>query len=136
MASENKFLFGMIGLGTMGRNLLLNMADHGFAVAGYDKDAKQVALLAEESKDVETKGFTDIKEFVQSLKSPRALMMLVPAGKIVDDVIAELIPLLDKGDIIIDGGNSHFHDTERRDVLLKEKGLHFFGMGISGGEEG
>ena len=136
MESGKEFLFGMIGLGTMGRNLLLNMADHGFAVAGYDKDAKQVATFAAESKGLETKGFTDIKEFIQSLKSPRTLMMLVPAGKIVDDVIAELIPLLSKGDIIIDGGNSHFHDTERRDLFLKDKGLHFFGMGISGGEEG
>ncbi|MEO8148319.1 MAG: NADP-dependent phosphogluconate dehydrogenase [Bacteroidia bacterium] len=136
MRSDRQFLFGMIGLGTMGRNLLLNMADHGFAVAGYDKDAKQVAVLAEESKGGKTEGFIVLEEFIQSLKIPRTLMMLVPAGKIVDDVIAELIPLLDKGDIIIDGGNSHFHDTERRDILLQEKGLHFFGMGISGGEEG
>ncbi|MEP7265495.1 MAG: NADP-dependent phosphogluconate dehydrogenase [Bacteroidota bacterium] len=136
MAADKQFLFGMIGLGTMGCNLLLNMADHGFAVSGYDKDANKVALLLKESKGGSTKGFTDIKEFIQNLKSPRTLMMLVPAGKIVDDVIAELIPLLDKGDIIIDGGNSHFHDTERRDILLNEKGLHFFGMGISGGEEG
>ncbi len=136
MATNKEFLFGMIGLGTMGRNLLLNMTDHGFNVAGYDKNAEQLAMLANESKGSATKGFTDIKEFVQSLKVPRTIMMLVPAGKIVDDVITELIPLLDKGDIIIDGGNSHFRDTERRDTLLQENGLHFFGMGISGGEEG
>ncbi len=136
MATDKEFLFGMIGLGTMGRNLLLNMTDHGFNVAGYDKNAEQLAMLANESKGSATKGFTDIKEFVQSLKVPRTIMMLVPAGKIVDDVITELIPLLDKGDIIIDGGNSHFRDTDRRDTLLQENGLHFFGMGISGGEEG
>ncbi len=125
----------MIGLGTMGSNLLLNIADHGFAAAGFDKSEEQVKKLNDlENENV--KGFTDIKEFVGSLKSPRTLMMLVPAGKIVDDVIEELLPLLDKGDIIIDGGNSHFTDTEVRAAELDKKGLHFFGMGISGGEEG
>ncbi len=128
--------FGMIGLGTMGRNLLLNMGDHGVAGAGYDKDATKGALLEEEGKQVKVKGFTDIKAFTASLKSPKAIMMLVPAGKIVDDVIAELLPLLEKGDILIDGGNSHFTDTNRRVDYLESKGLHFFGMGISGGEEG
>ena len=127
----------MIGLGTMGRNLLLNMADHGFAVAGYDKNPAQSELLHKEATPGTTvQGFTDIAPFVASLKSPRAIMMLVPAGKIVDSVIADLLPLLDKGDIIIDGGNSHFTDTALRDAALQEKGLHFFGMGISGGEEG
>jgi 6-phosphogluconate dehydrogenase len=128
--------FGMIGLGTMGRNLLLNMADHGYKVAGHDKDEKKTALLGTESKKENIKGFSSIHEFVDSLKKPRAIMMLVPAGKIVDNVIEELIPLLDKGDLVIDGGNSHFTDTNRRVELLKGKGLHFFGMGISGGEEG
>lgn len=136
MSTDKNYTLGMIGLGTMGCNLLLNMADHGFAVAGYDKDSKKVALLEEEGKGKPVKGFTDINSFVKSLKSPRAIMMLVPAGKIVDDVIRELVPVLDKGDIIIDGGNSHFTDTERRYADLKNKGLHFFGMGISGGEEG
>lgn len=120
----------------MGRNLLLNMADHGFAVAGYDKNPAQSVLLETEGAGTKVKGFTEIEAFVASLKSPRAIMMLVPAGKIVDSVIAELVPLLDKGDIIIDGGNSHFTDTTRRDVELQALGLHFFGMGISGGEEG
>jgi 6-phosphogluconate dehydrogenase len=132
----DQFTFGMIGLGTMGRNLLLNMADHGFAVAGYDKNPAQSVLLETEGAGTIVKGFTEIEAFVASLKSPRAIMMLVPAGKIVDSVIAELVPLLDKGDIIIDGGNSHFTDTTRRDVELQALGLHFFGMGISGGEEG
>ncbi len=132
----DKYNFGMIGLGTMGRNLLLNMGDHGVAGAGYDKDATKGALLEEEGKGLKVKGFTDIKEFTASLTSPRAIMMLVPAGKIVDSVIEELLPLLDKGDILIDGGNSHFTDTNRRVEYLESKGLHFFGMGISGGEEG
>lgn len=135
-ATTDKYAFGMIGLGVMGRSLLLNMADHGFAVAGHDKDAGKVASLNDEAGDRQAKGFGDVKEFIQSLTTPRAIMMLVPAGKIVDDVIEELTPLLDKGDILIDGGNSHFTDTNRRVELLEAKGLHFFGMGVSGGEEG
>jgi 6-phosphogluconate dehydrogenase len=132
----DKYDFGMIGLGTMGRNLLLNMADHGVAGAGFDKDATKGAQLEKEGAGNKVKGFSDVKEFTQSLKSPKAIMMLVPAGKIVDDVIEELLPLLDKGDILIDGGNSHFTDTNRRVDYLESKGLHFFGMGVSGGEEG
>ncbi len=128
--------FGMIGLGTMGRNLLLNMADHGYAVSGYDKNTSQVTLFEKEGKNKKVKGFTDLADFVQNLQKPRAVMMLVPAGKIVDTVIAELLPLLDQGDLIIDGGNSYFTDTNRRATALEKKGLHFFGMGISGGEEG
>lgn len=134
--TPNKYAFGMIGLGTMGRSLLLNMADHGYAVAGHDKDAAKVTSLNEEGKDKHVKGFGDVKEFIQSLTTPRAIMMLVPAGKIVDSVIEELTPLLEKGDILIDGGNSHFTDTNRRVEELEAIGLHFFGMGISGGEEG
>ncbi len=134
--TPDKYAFGMIGLGTMGRSLLLNMADHGFAVAGHDKDAAKVASLNEEGKDYAVKGFGDAKEFIQSLTTPRAIMMLVPDGKIVDSVIEELTPLLEKGDILIDGGNSHFTDTNRRVEELEAIGLHFFGMGVSGGEEG
>lgn len=128
--------FGMIGLGTMGRNLLLNMADHGVAGAGFDKDPAKGTLLEQEANGSLVKGFNDITSFVQSLKSPRSIMMLVPAGAIVDSVIEELLPLLNQGDILIDGGNSHFTDTNRRADYLEQKGFHFFGMGISGGEEG
>ena len=134
--STGKYDFGMIGLGTMGRSLLLNMGDHGVAGAGYDKDGSKGKLLEEEDKNGNLKGFSDVKEFIASLKSPRAIMMLVPAGNIVDSVIEELLPLLDKGDILIDGGNSHFTDTNRRVDYLEAKGFHFFGMGVSGGEEG
>jgi 6-phosphogluconate dehydrogenase len=134
--TPDKYDFGMIGLGTMGRNLLLNMGDHGVKGAGFDTDASKGQLLEKESTHHNLKGFSDVKLFVQSLKTPRAIMMLVPAGKIVDDVIGELLPLLDKGDILIDGGNSHFTDTNRRVDELEAKGFHFFGMGISGGEEG
>jgi len=112
------------------------MGDHGVAGAGYDKDASKGRLLEDEGTHGNVKGFSDIKEFTASLKSPKAIMMLVPAGKIVDSVIEELLPLLDKGDILIDGGNSHFTDTNRRVDYLEAKGFHFFGMGVSGGEEG
>src|SRR6201996_1945382 len=134
--TTDKYDFGMIGLGTMGRNLLLNMGDHGVKGAGFDTDASKGQLLEQESTHHNLKGFSDVKLFVESLKTPRAIMMLVPAGKIVDAVIAELVPILQKGDIIIDGGNSHFTDTNRRVDYLEGKGLHFFGMRISGGEEG
>lgn len=135
MQSEN-YELGMIGLGVMGRNLLLNMSDHGFKVAGYDKDATKVADLGKEKVKGVVKAFNVLPEFINSLQKPRAVMLLVPAGKIVDSVIEEITPLLDKGDLIIDGGNSYFTDTNRRAELLKSKGLHFFGMGVSGGEEG
>jgi 6-phosphogluconate dehydrogenase len=135
-STTKEFQFGMIGLGTMGRNLLLNMADHGFSVAGYDKLPAQITLLEKEGKGKNVKGFTELGQFVQSLQTPRAVMMLVPAGPIVDSVIEELSPLLEKGDIIVDGGNSKFTDTESRAAALAAQGLHFFGMGISGGEDG
>jgi len=128
--------FGMIGLGTMGRNLLLNMAEHGIAGAGFDVDPVKSDLLAREAGDAAVKGFTGLQPFIQSLRSPRAIMMLVPAGQAVDEVIGELLPFLNSGDILIDGGNSHFTDTGRRADYLSSRGLHFFGMGISGGEEG
>ncbi len=136
MTEEKPCVFGMIGLGTMGRNLLLNMADHGFKVAGYDKNPSQVNALQVEGAGKPVTGYTDLHSFANSLASPKAMMMLVPAGKIVDDVIAEFLPLLKPGDIFIDGGNSHFSDTMRRDTALEKLGIHFFGMGISGGEEG
>lgn len=135
MKGDN-YVFGMIGLGTMGRSLLLNMADHGYKVAGHDKDEKKVVALHQEAGKGNVKGFSSVNEFIESLQSPRAIMMLVPAGKIVDAVIEEVAPLLEPGDLLIDGGNSHFTDTNRRVEWLKGKGLHFFGMGISGGEEG
>jgi 6-phosphogluconate dehydrogenase len=111
---ESIYSFGMIGLGTMGRSLLLNMADHDFTVAGYDTNKTQVALLEKEAENKPVKAFDSLPLFVQSLQKPRSIMMLVPAGKIVDSVIEDLIPLLEKGDILIDAGNSHFTDTNRR----------------------
>ncbi|HEY4337951.1 MAG TPA: NADP-dependent phosphogluconate dehydrogenase [Puia sp.] len=135
--ANNSFKFGMIGLGVMGRNLLLNMADHGFAVVGFDKDAQKGATLESSATSGTTvKGVTTLAEMVQLLEKPRRMMMLVPAGKPVDDVINDLLPLLDKGDIVIDGGNSHYTDTLRRVKFMEGKGFHFMGVGVSGGEHG
>src|ERR1700755_2890399 len=106
--ANNSFKFGMIGLGVMGRNLLLNMADHGFAVVGFDLDAQKTATLeSSASPGTTVKGVNTLAEMTQSRKKPRRLMMLVPAGKPVDNVLHDLAPLLEKGDIVIDGGNSH-----------------------------
>jgi 6-phosphogluconate dehydrogenase len=127
---------GMIGLGVMGRNLLLNMADHGFSVAGYDKDPTKVEALRKESGERKIRGAENIVDFVALLRKPRAVMMLVPAGAPVDSVIKDLSPHLDKGDLIIDAGNSYFKDTDVRSGNLKAKGIHFLGVGVSGGEEG
>ena len=129
--------FGMIGLGTMGRNLLLNIADHGFSATGFDRDASKGALLeSSASAGTTVKAAASLQEMTASLKTPRKVMMLVPAGPIVDAVIKDLLPLTSPGDIIIDGGNSHFTDTLRRLDELKDKQIHFVGMGVSGGEEG
>lgn len=135
METDKKKSFGVIGLGTMGLNLLENLADKGYACAGYDIDDKKVEQLNELNGSL-ISGYTSINDFVGSLSTPKTVMMLVPAGDIVDDVIQQLLPLLDKGSIIIDGGNSHFTDTERRNTELESKGYHFIGMGVSGGEEG
>jgi 6-phosphogluconate dehydrogenase len=127
---------GMIGLGVMGRNLLLNMADHGYSVAGYDKDLIKVDALAKEAGKRNVEGVRSLGDMLGSLVAPRAIMMLVPAGKPVDAVIDSLLPHLTKGDILIDGGNSHFRDTDRRIAALAPKGIAFLGVGISGGEAG
>lgn len=128
--------FGMVGLGTMGRNLVLNIADHGFEVCGYDRDETQRQITEEEGKGKPVTTAASPAELVLKLRAPRVIMLLVPAGKVVDIVIQELVPLLSNGDIIIDGGNSHFIDTERRYQDLHNSGIHFIGMGVSGGEDG
>lgn len=134
---ENTYDFGLIGLGVMGRNFILNVADNNFSAMGYDLDQEKVNALIEEGKDTKRVNATsDIQQFVNSLSQPRKIMLLVPAGKIVDSVIESLLPHLDKNDLIIDGGNSFFTDTDRREAYLKEKGIHFFGSGVSGGAKG
>ncbi len=127
---------GMVGLGVMGRNFLLNLADHGFQLAGYDKDISKVNALREESKQKEIHTAVNIKDFIGLLRQPRVVMMLVPAGAPVDSVISDLLEYLKPGDLIIDAGNSYFKDTDLRAGKLSEKGIQFMGVGISGGEEG
>ncbi|MFN2458748.1 MAG: NADP-dependent phosphogluconate dehydrogenase [Chitinophagaceae bacterium] len=137
MNTNQQFDFGMIGIGVMGSNLLLNLADHGFAVIGFDlKPERGKALEAAAKEGTVVKGVNNLAEMVLALKKPRKIMMLVPAGKPVDDVISNLLPYLEKGDIVIDGGNSFFKDTLHRIEYLQDKGIHFFGMGVSGGELG
>ena len=134
---KNTYDFGLVGLGVMGRNFILNVADNGFSAFGNDLDTEKVNALIQEGGDTnKVNASTDAKTFVAALSTPRKIMLLVPAGKIVDAVIESLLPLLDEGDIIIDGGNSFFTDTDRRDAYLAEKGIHFFGAGVSGGAKG
>jgi 6-phosphogluconate dehydrogenase len=126
----------MVGLGTMGRNFLLNVAEHGFSCAGFDIDAAKRELLLAEASGLNVAAAGSLVEFINALERPRRIMLLVPAGKITDAVISDLLPHLETGDIVIDGGNSHFLETERREILLSEKGIEFIGVGVSGGEEG
>ncbi len=127
----------LIGLAVMGENLVLNMESKGFTVAVYNRTAEKVtAFTAGRARGKKIIGAYSLKELVGSLKKPRKVMLMVKAGKPVDDFIHKLIPLLEKGDIIIDGGNSHFSDTIRRTKEVEEKGLFYVGAGVSGGEEG
>jgi len=131
-----KYNIGMIGLGVMGRNLVLNMADHGFSVAGYDLDPAKVNALRSEAGDRPVKGAASHPEFFGLLRAPRTVMMLVPAGAPVDSVIRAALPHLEPDDLLVDAGNSHFKDTERRAEYLAERHIHYLGVGISGGESG
>ena len=130
------FDFGLVGLGVMGRNFLLNVADHHFCAIGLDTDSQKVANLKDEGHSDGIEGTLDKVAFINKLVRPRKIMLLVPAGRPVDQVIDDLLPLLDSGDLIIDGGNSHFEDTNRRFTSLKSKGIYFMGVGVSGGSEG
>jgi 6-phosphogluconate dehydrogenase len=128
---------GLIGLAVMGQNLVLNMNDHGFKVAVYNRTTSKVdEFLEGPAKNTQVVGTHSLEELVDSLESPRKVMLMVKAGTVVDQYIDDLIPLLSAGDIIIDGGNSLFTDTNRRTQYLQEKGLLYVGTGVSGGEEG
>ena len=128
---------GLIGLAVMGENLVLNMESKGFTVAVYNRTVQRVTDFVEgRAKGKNIIGTYSLEELVDSLKTPRKVMLMVKAGQPVDDFIERLIPLLDKGDIIIDGGNSHFEDTNRRTKRVEEAGLLYIGTGVSGGEEG
>lgn len=128
---------GLIGLAVMGQNLVLNMNDHGFKVAVYNRTTSKVdEFLEGPAKGTQIVGAYSLQELVDSLEAPRMVMLMVKAGSVVDQYIEDLIPLLSQGDIIIDGGNSLFTDTNRRTAYLAEKGLLYIGTGVSGGEEG
>ena len=131
-----KFDFGLVGLGVMGRNFILNVAENGFSSIGLSSSEEKIKLLKEEGKDFDIDGTQSDKVFIDSLSTPRKIMLLVPAGNPVDSMIDRLLPLLDYGDLIIDGGNSHFGDTERRFKFLESKKINFIGAGVSGGSKG
>jgi 6-phosphogluconate dehydrogenase len=128
--------FAIVGLGTMGRNLALNVEEHGFAVAVWNLETEWTDAFVKEHPQGRFAGAKTLQALVADLERPRRIMMMIPAGAPVDEMIGKLAPMLDADDIIIDGGNSHFADTRRREAALRDKGLHFVGCGVSGGEEG
>ena len=128
--------FAMVGLGTMGRNLALNIEEHGFPMAVWNLETEWVDKFLSDHPGAKFTGAKTLPELVAALDRPRRIMMLIPAGAPVDQMIDKLAPLLDQGDILIDGGNSWFQDTRRREAALRAKGVHFVGCGVSGGEEG
>ena len=128
---------GLIGLAVMGENLAMNMASHGFTVAVYNRSTEKVdAFLSGRGAGKSFLGCHSPEELVAALEKPRRIFMMVKAGAAVDALIAQLLPLLDAGDILIDGGNSHYPDTIRRTAALESRGFLYVGCGVSGGEEG
>lgn len=127
---------GIVGLSVMGRSLALNMADHGIRVAGYNRSRAVTEEVVRQHPHENLTPFYSLDELVAALTRPRRIMLMIQAGAPVDVVIRQLEPLLEQGDIILDGGNSFFEDTRRRSAALAEKGIQYFGVGISGGEEG
>lgn len=135
--SDSKADIALIGLAVMGQNLILNMNDHGFVVCAYNRTTEKVdSFLKNEAKGTKVIGAHSLEEMVAKLKKPRRVMMLVKAGNAVDGFIDKLVPLLEEGDIIIDGGNSEYQDTRRRCKALQAKGILYVGSGVSGGEDG
>lgn len=132
----SKQQIGVIGLAVMGKNLALNIESRGYSVAAYNRTSAKTKAFIEENPGKNLKGTYSIEEFVSSLEVPRKIIIMVQAGPATDATIESLLPHLDEGDIIIDGGNAHFPDTQRRNKALAEKGIRFIGAGVSGGEEG
>lgn len=127
---------GVVGLAVMGKNLAYNIADHGFLVSVYNRSPAKTQIAIEEYKNKGLKGFFEIKDFVESLESPKKILLMVKAGDSVDQTIEQLLPYLTDGDLILDGGNSYYQDTIRRTDYLNKKNIKFLGVGVSGGEEG
>ena len=139
---QKKSALGVVGLGVMGTALARNISRNGHSISLYNRHVIDIEMyVAKEKKESyaefeSAEAFDDIAAFIQSLERPRKIILMINAGRAVDDVIDQLVPLLDKGDLIIDGGNSHFRDTERRSIVLHQQGILYIGCGISGGEEG
>lgn len=131
-----KQAIGVIGLAVMGRNLALNIESRGYAVSVFNRSREKTDELIAEFPGRNLVPTYTLEEFVASLETPRRILMMVKAGEATDATIASLKPLLEKGDVLIDGGNTHFTDTIRRNQELAQSGLHFIGTGVSGGEEG
>ena len=127
---------GLVGLGVMGENLALNLERHGFSVAGFDLDASKRENFAQRTRGLRAQAAATLAELVASLSVPRRLWLMVPAGAAVDQVLAQLTPLLSPGDVLIDGGNTLYTDTQRRIAALQGSGILYVGAGVSGGEEG
>jgi 6-phosphogluconate dehydrogenase len=136
MSTQGKSEFGVIGLAVMGRNLALNINDHGFSVAAWNLEQPMTDKFLAENQGRTLTGTKSLAELVGALERPRRILMMIMAGKPVDSVLEQLKPILDKGDIVIDGGNTHFQETRRREADLSKLGINFVGMGVSGGEEG
>jgi 6-phosphogluconate dehydrogenase len=135
-AKAKQAQFGMIGLGVMGRNLALNVEEHGFPVAVWNLETEWVSSFVNENQSKQFIGTKSLEEFIAALERPRRIMMMIKAGPPVDMTCEKLKPMLEEGDIVIDGGNSHYKDTQRREADLRAAGLCFVGCGVSGGEEG
>lgn len=134
-----KSFVGLYGLGVMGQSLALNMASKSYSVSVFNKfdyERLTVPFIEQKGKKFKIQGFPTLKEFVNSLERPRKVILMVTAGKAIDEILEEMIPLLDKGDIVADCGNSYFKDTMRREADCEKKGIYFFGVGVSGGEKG
>jgi 6-phosphogluconate dehydrogenase len=136
MSSLDKQQIGVAGIGVMGKSLALNFESKGFSVSIYDLSSEKVKETLEENQGKKLYGTTNLEEFLDSLERPRKILIMVPAGAITDKAIESLVPHLEKGDILIDGGNSFYQDTIRRNKELEQKGILFIGAGVSGGEEG
>ncbi|MEZ4857678.1 MAG: NADP-dependent phosphogluconate dehydrogenase [Flavobacteriaceae bacterium] len=132
--------FGIIGMGVMGRSLAKNILRNGYSLSVYNRDTEAekniIPNLLSEVQNEQLHGFTSLSQFVESLATPRKIVLMIPAGNPVDTLLNELTPLLSNRDVIMDGGNSHYKDTQRREKYIKDKGFHYLGIGISGGEEG
>jgi 6-phosphogluconate dehydrogenase len=134
--SQEGARFGVAGMGVMGQSLALNVADHGFRVAVWDRHPERLEDLRHKGAPENLTGHAELKDFVAALERPRRILLMVTAGAAVDAMLERLEPLLEPGDMVLDGGNSWFHDTRRREAAWRRKGLDFLGMGVSGGEEG